>query len=242
MKTNSKNSIKCIDIFDDEVSLYNLLGGNGLRLLQKIADTYHMIEERDRPLSIILNGKNSTTLYSICFLRSLAMEISRIPAPLLFPKDRLYEFFTPSDEDSGYIIEDAEHIRPENQTQILEILQKGEFNHYDPCHKDILSYPVLGIIFLTCKDIKQVFPPLTKAVDYVVNIDDLNRCQIIDIIKMRLKWASVGYDNERVIEMLAAGTSLRMIISIIKMAIVMMLAERRSCLTAQDVVKARECL
>lgn len=239
---NTKNQIKCIDIFDDEVSLYNLLGGKGLRFLQKIADTYHLIEKRDHPLSLILAGRNSTTLYSICFLRSLAMEISQIPAPLLFPKDRLYEFFTPSDEDSGYIIEDAEHIRPENQTQILEILQKGEFNHYDPCHKDILSYPVLGIILLTCKDIKQVFPPLTKAVDYVVNIDDLNRCQIIEIIKMRLKWASVGYDNERVIEMLAAGTSLRMIISIIKMAIVMMLAERRSCLTAQDVVKARECL
>ncbi len=222
--------------------MWNVIGGNGLRFLRTLADTVDAMEKSNRPLSIILNGRNSTTLYSICFLRSLAMEISQIPAPLLFPKDRLYEFFTPSDADRGYIVEDAEHIRPENQTQILEILQKGEFNHYDPCHKDILSYPVLGIILLTCKDIKQVSPPLTKTVDYVVNIEDLSRCQIIEIIKMRLKWASVGYDHERVIEMLAAGTSLRMIISVIKMAIVMMLAEGRSCLTAQDVVKARECL
>lgn len=95
---------------------------------------------------------------------------------------------------------------------------------------------------MTCKDIKHVIPPLTKTVDYVIHIEDLNRYQIVEIIKMRLRWAHVEYESEKVIDMLATGNSLRMIISVMKMAIVEMLAEGRSCLTAQDVMKARECL
>jgi len=178
----------------------------------------------------------------MCFLRALAMQISQIPAPLLFEKDGLIEFFTPTNPDRGYIIEDIEYLCMGNHPQILQILRTGEFNQFDPVQKSVITYPVSGIILMTCKDIKQVIPPLTKTVDYVVNIEDLSRCQIIGIIKMRLKWSCVEYENERVIDMLATGNSVRMIISVLKIAIIEMLAEGRSCLTAQDVVKAREYL
>ncbi len=105
-----KGGIKSIDAYDDEASLWHLQGGHGLNFLQKIAETEHLIEKRNCPLSILLAGKQSTTLYSTCFLRALAMEICRIPAQMLFLRGGLVEYFIPSNADSGYIIEDIESL------------------------------------------------------------------------------------------------------------------------------------
>lgn len=241
MKTNSKNQIKSIDAYDDEVSLWQLMG-NGLRLLQQIADTYYINERRERPFSMLLSGRQSTTLYSICFLRAVAMQVSQIPAPLLFHRDGLVEFFTPTHPDRGYIIEDVEHLNLGIQPKIIQILQEGEFTQYDCSRKCNETYPVYGAILMTCKDIKEVIPHITKSVDYVIHIDDLNREQIRQIIKMRLKYANVGYESEKVIDLLATGSSLRMIVSIMRIAYGMMLFENRSVITEQDVLKAREYL
>lgn len=234
--------VRSVDEYDDEASLWHLQGGHGLNFLQKLADTDHLIEKRNRPLSILLSGKQSTSLYSTCFLRALAMEISQVPASLLYMRDGLVEFFTPSNPDMGYIIENIEDLSMGVQPKLIQILQNGQFTQYDACKKSFDLYPVWGIVILTCKDIKKVNSEVAKAVDYIVNNEDLNKSQIFDIIKMRLRYAHVECEDEKVIEMLAAGHSLRTIINILKMAIVIMLAEARSCLMEQDIVKARECL
>jgi hypothetical protein len=239
----NKVSVKYIDTFDDEVSLWHLIGGgNGLKLLQKIADTYYVNEKRDHPFSLLLSGRQSTTLYGVCFLRSLAMQISRISAQMLYVRDGLVELFTPAHADRGFIIEDVEQFNMGIQPKIIQILQDGNFTQYDCSRKCNETYPVFGIIVLTCKDIKEVIPQITKSADYVIHVDDLNREQIRQIIKMRLKYANVGYENEKVIDMLATGSSLRMIVSIMRIAYGMMLFENRSVITEQDVLKARECL
>lgn len=240
-KTN-KGSVKYIDAYDDEVSLWRLIGGSGLTLLQKISDIYYVNEKRNRPFSIILSGKNSTTLYSVCFLRALAMQISQISAPMLYVRDGLVEFFTPTHADRGYIIEDAEHLNLGIQPKLIQILQGGEFTQYDCSRKCNETYPVFGVIVLTCKDIKEVISHITKTVDYVIRIDDLSREQIREIIKMRLTWANVQYENEKVIDLLAVGNSIRSIVSIMRIAYGIMLFANRSVITEQDVLKAREYL
>jgi hypothetical protein len=235
-----KGSIKCIEAFDDEVSLWHLVGGNGLKLLQQIADTVYLFEKRDRPLSLLLSGRQSAMLYSVCFLRALGMRVSHVQAPMLLHKDGMIEYFTPTDPDKGYIVEDIEYLNPLILPKIIQIIEKGEFAQYDRCDESVKVRPVFGAVLATCKDIKQVNSQITKSVDYVINIEDLTKEQIRQIIKMRLRYANVGYENERVIDMLAAGNSLRMIISVMKIAIIMMLG--RSCLKEEDVVTARECL
>lgn len=237
-----KGTTKSVDSFDDEVSLWNLVGGNGLRLLQQIADTEYLIEKRDRPLSLLLSGRQSAIIYSVCFLRSLAMQVSQIPAPLLFHRDGLVEFFTPSHPDRGYIIEDIDFLNLGIIPKILQIIETGEFNQYDYSRKCVETCPVYGIVIMTCQDIKRVMSHITKSVDHVIHIDDLNREQIREIIKMRLRWAYVEYENENVIDMLATGNSLRPIIAVLKIAIVNMLSGGRSYLTEQDIVGARDCL
>jgi hypothetical protein len=234
-----KGTTKSIDAYDDQISLWNLVGGNGLKLLQQISDTECLFEKRDRPLSIILSG-NSTTLYSICFLRALAMQISQIPTQMLSHQDGLVEFFTPTHADRGYIVEDIEYLDMGIQAKIVQIIQNGRFTQYDLPKKSINTYPVFGAILLTCKDIKRVIPQLTKSVDYVIHIEDLTQGQIRQVIKMRLQYAHVEYENEKVIDKLAVGNSLRTIISVVKLAIVVMLFENRSTLTVKDVLKARE--
>lgn len=234
-------TVKSVDEYDSEACLWNLVGGNGLRFLQKLADTDHLIEKRNRPLSILLSGKQSTTLYSTCFLRALAMEISCTPAQMLF-RGGLVEYFIPSNADSGYIIENIESLGMANQPHFLQILQTGMFTQYDSCNKSYNTYPVFGIVLMTCKDIKQVIPQITKSADYIINIEDLTKEQVRQIIRMRFKYAHVEYEGDKIIEMLAVGNSLRTIVSIMKMAIVEMLAKGRSCLMEQDVLKARECL
>lgn len=238
----SKGSVKYIDAYEDEVSLWHLIGGNGLKLLQQIADTYYINERRERPLSLLLSGRQSTILYSVCLLRALAMQISQISASMLYVRDGLVEFFTPAHADRGYIIEDVEQFNLGIQPKIIQILQSGEFTQYDCSRKCNETYPVLGVIILTCNDMKEVIPQITKSVDYVIHIDDLNREQIRQIIKMRLKYANVGYESEKVIDLLAAGSSLRMIVSIMRIAYGMMLFENRSFLTEKDVLNAREYL
>lgn len=241
MKT--KNQIRSIDIYDSEASAWNLQGDSKeLKFLRILADTYYLTTKRERPLSIILSGKQSTTLYSLCFLRALAMQISRIPAQMLYVRDGLIEFFTPTHADRGYIVEDVEHLNLGISPKLIQILQDGHFTQYDPCKKSIDSYPVFGIIIFTCKDIKQVIPSITKTVDHIITIEDLTQEQIKQVIKMRLSWANVGYESEKVIDLLAAGNSLRMIVSILRIAYAMMLFENRSVITEQDVLKAREYL
>jgi hypothetical protein len=239
MSKNTENQIKYIDAYDDQASLWNLVGGNGLRLLQQIADTECLIEKRDRPVSILLSGTQSTALYSVCYLRAKAMQISKIPAQMLYIKEGMIEFFTPTNPDRGYIIEDIEHLSAGIQPKLLQILQEGHFTQFDPVKKSIDTYPVFGAVLLTCKDIKKVIPQLTKSVDYVIHID-LTQEQIRQVIKMRLQYAHVEYENEKVIDKLAVGNSLRTIISVVKLAIVVMLFENRSTLTVKDVLKARE--
>lgn len=242
MISKTKHQINNIDLYEDTASIWNSIGGNGLKLLQKIADTYYINDKRNRPFSIILSGKQSTTLYSLCFLRTLAMQISQISASMLYVRDGLAEFFTPTHADRGYILEDVEHLNLGIQPKLIQILQDGKFSQYDSCKKVVESFPVYGVILMTCKDIKEVIPQITKSVDHLIHIDDLNREQICEIIKMRLSWANVQYENEKVIDLLAAGNSLRTIVSILRIAYAMMLFENRSVITEQDVLEAREYL
>ena len=236
-KTNI-SEVKSIDSFDAEVSLWNLVGGKGLNLLKKIADTEHMVD-RDRPLSIILAG-SGRNLYAQSFLRSQAMDISQTSSRALDFRNALVEFFTPSHADRGYIIDDINRMSTDVVSKVVQIMRTGEFKQYESCNRSTSLYPVFGAVVLTIKSFNHIPMQLLKVSDYCILLNPLNKEQVKQVIRMRLKYAGIEYENEEVIEMLALGDDLRSIIYVLKLAAVIMLSDNRTCLKVKDLEQTKD--
>ena len=131
MKKQQQKQIMDLDIFDQSVSLWQLLPsgtGKGLKHLKTIIDSLHnsKVENSIRPLSLLISGSQGTRTHARSFLRALGLNHPlEMPSNLIqATANEVFTFFSPSRFCDSYIISAISLLYPVILKTVFEIIAK----------------------------------------------------------------------------------------------------------------------
>ena len=249
-RNTHKSQLHSLDIFDAEVSLWQILPtttGLYLKLLKYIVDyeLNHAVERGDKPLSLLIIGSKGTGKRTIsrAFLRSIAVEsIKEISGSLVQVNSSLVEYFYPSGLETGYLITEFEQIDPSVMPLIYQIITSGEYRIYNYSRRTYELYPVYGPMILTTENLEKVPSSIIDHVSYQIKLTGWTQNELILVILQRIRYCQLDYEGEQVLNLLlqTGKGDLRTIIQLLKLTITIVLAQNRSKILIQDVRKAAQ--
>lgn len=247
MKQQKNSPIK-LDEYNN-ISLWQLLpAGDGLALkkLRAIVNCVlhgQAYRETNKPLSLLISGETGKKTHSYAFLKALGIEqISHITANLLQTPRDVVDFFCGSTPDSGFLISNLNFLPASMQKKVYQILEEGQHKSVDPYKVEVVATPVYGIIVCTAKNEKLVPQVLRNTFDYHCELRNYTPQQKELICLQRLKYTNIGIEDERVLQTLFLNSTsdLNDLMKLLKLSIVVMMAEGRNVLTSSDVRKGKE--
>jgi len=232
-----------LSLFEESVSLYQLVpAGDGYAsiLLRQIVEYILIRRPRKLPTLLILGHEGKRT-HALAFLRALAIEDVRvIPAELLQPVAGITSFFHGSHRDSGFVITDVDSLLHSVTLNIHEILQKRECRWYDylKAGQDVCT--VRGVLVLAAESREDVPSSILRFVDYTIELGTYTLAQRFQIVRQRLAYAGVKYENEATIRRIikAGRVRLHRIIPFLRVCLTRLGAEERNTLREEDVIYA----
>lgn len=247
MKKSEENHIVDLADFDQSISLYQMIpagGGKGLSLLKKIVD-YILNAKPERIPSILITGAQGIRTHARAFLRALAIEdVRETDGLLLQPCSALIDYFRNPSPDTGYIIAGAYNLDKQVQPLMIDVLTNQKFNMYNFVRESKETYSVQGLLVLTTRSINLLPPPMRQLFDYQVEIEPYTFQQKILAVLQRLKYCSLGYESEQVLEeiTLRGDGILRKMVQLIQICITLLSADGRTEIELKDVKKAVDLL
>ena len=229
-KQQEKHSL---DEFEEYAHLWNIVpggDGEGIVLLRKIVDSIHnnSFEILHKTPSFLIVGATGKKLVARALVNSLALEDIRICPGKFFDNGIYsYQFFFDSIASVAHIITDIEQIKGLPEATLWKYIASREcryYNHADRSYSNILYCN--GWIVLTCRDTDKINDALLSAIDYKIEIEELNRDQVLAAVHQRLVFCNVEYDGEEVIEAIVdAGNGIDQIMEFLKKCLMLMQAE-----------------
>jgi hypothetical protein len=247
MKKIEEKRIADLSEFDNEVSLYQMIpsgSGRGLSLLKKIVDYIHTAKPFRLP-SILIVGAQGARTHARAFLRALAFEDVRETDGLLMqPCSALIDYFRNPSPDTGYIIAGAHNLDKLVQPLMIDILANQKFNMYNFVRESKETYCVQGLLVMTSRAINLIPPPMRQMFDYQVEIEPYTFQQKILAVLQRLRYCSLGYESEQVLEeiTLRGDGVLRKMVQLIQICITLISTDGRTEIGLKDVKKAVDLL
>lgn len=243
MKKQEEKQIINIDEFDSTVSLYQLMpssAGRGLSHLKLIVDSILNNPKKwsDKPMSLLILGKQETRTHARAFTRALGLEsINESPAHLLnAPVTAMSEFMNPLISCDCFMISDVNLLLPSVMKVLYQSISKGKYsiNSYGST-KEIVA--VYNPVIMTASSIGRIPKYLKEKIDHIVTLEDYVDQQLELIVLQRLKYCQIDYEEEKVLSLLVAygQEDLQMIIRLLKDSITVMLSDSRKVLTVADV-------
>lgn len=250
MKKQDNTITRSVDIFDQEVSLYQLMPNSDVRTLSTLKTIVNSIlhnpgQERIKPLSLLLVGKHGgTRTCSRAFIRALGIEeIREIPAQFLNSSyNAINDFFDPLFPAKSFLVSNIEAIYPSILKTLFEVITKGEYSWYDNIKRVKGIAYVYNPVVMTTDDITKIPYYFKESIDSIVHMGEYSKQNLELVVLQRLKYAQIDYENETVLSLIVEQgcNDLHNIITILKNSITVMLAESRSVLTADDVNRGRK--
>jgi hypothetical protein len=233
--------------FDQSISLYQMIptgNGKGLSLLKKIVDYIHTSKPTRLPSILIVGGQGIRT-HARAYLRALGLEDTReIDGSLLQACSSLVDYSRNSSPDTGYIITGLHNLDKQVQPQMIEILSKRTFSLYNYVKESKETYCVQGLLVMTSRAINLIPPPMRQMFDYQVEIEPYTFQQKILAVLQRLRYCSLGYESEQVLEeiTLRGDGVLRKMVQLIQICITLISTDGRTEIGLKDVKKAVDLL
>jgi len=246
MKKQKNKQIISIDQFDETVSLYQLIpsgGGRAISHLKLIVDSIHnnQMEEPNKPISLLITGKQGVRTHARSFIRALGCEhINESPAPLLqATPTSISDFFDPLLTCDSYVISSVNLLQPSNLKILHQIMTHGKYslnNHFNQKKEITAVYHPLVMSALSKARMPKYF---IEKITHIVKLEEYNDQQLELVVLQRLKYSNIEYENEKVLNLIVAygHEDLHQIVRLLKSSITVMLAGSRKVLTVADIKK-----
>ena len=242
MEHTQKQKITELSEFDSSISLWQMIpsgSGTGLSLLRTIVDSVLNSTNKKVP-SVLITGPEGKRTCARAYSRALASDkITEVDGSLLQLTNGLHLFYD-STPDETHIVINAENITPQGQLSLTQILREKKFTLYNYMRKQHIVHAVPSIVILTANELSKVPEPIITAIDFVVEIEKFSFEQLQLVVLQRLKYGSIEYQCEEVLEEIVMGGEgqLKQVIRYLKVCVAVMRADGRDILMLSDIERA----
>jgi hypothetical protein len=247
MNKQKNKPIVSLDEFDDTVSLFQLIPsgtGRGVGQLKTIIDSIHNnpIKRTKRPLSLVITGNQGCITHSRCFIRALGLEfVAESPAFLLqHPVAEIYNFFNPLLGADAHIISAMDRTSTAILKTVYEVITRGEYTICNSIKKSKEVVAVHKPLVISMFNASNLPDFIRQEITHIVKLENYTIQQLELIILQRLKYANIGYENEKLLKHIVAysNSDLQCMVRLLKTAISVMMADSRKSLAEKDVKRA----
>ena len=237
-----------LDQFEDHCHLWNIIPGGqgkGIVLLRKIVDAIqhdNYAEPGNKPPVVLITGQTGKRFAARALANSLAIEDVRICPGKYFENGYYsHQFFSDSYLSTAHIITNIEDMQNRVEPTLWRYMKNRQCRYYSGAKKEYDSTVYCnGLIVITAKHRDKVSPEISKATDYVVELEPLNLDQIEAALHQRLVFCGVEYDGDEVLKAIVSQEEgqIEYAIQFLKQCLLIMKAEMADCLSLEVVKKA----
>ena len=247
MKKVKQKGVSLANI-DGHVHLWNIRStgsGKAVSFLKTIVDSIH----HDNPSSedyvyptILITGNEGKATNVNALINSLAMnDLDYRECEGEYFDNGIYSrpFFKDSSCDTVYVINNIDRLKGTSGYILWEFIKhkKHTFQNWNNGDKDCVH--LHGLLVMTTSDTKNISPSVLKEIDYIIDIESCSALQQEEIVKQRLDFSDVAYEDKAV-EMIVKVTNktVSKCIDLLKRSFVIMRADGRDKLSLKDVERA----
>jgi len=248
-KTQEQNIITSLDLFDESISLWQLLptSGTGLQTLKHTVDAElnHPIDRGNKPLSLLVTGVSKKRTHSRAFLRALGIEIIKeIPASLLNTSQSIIDFFYLSSASYGYLITDAHQLREVVKLNLYQILTSGQFHQRNFVKQCRETFPVYGTIVFTATKKEAIPASLSMNIEHHVGVGKFDMESLVLATLQRIKYANLFYESEECLRFIVDSSQgdIRVVVECLRLCLTLLRGQNENEITMEIVKRAAKLI
>lgn len=244
-KIQEQNIITSLDLFDESISLWQLLptSGTGLKTLKHIVDAElnHPIDRGRKLPTLLATGASGKRTHARAFLRALGIEtIKVIPASLLNTSQSVVDFFYLSSASYGYLITDAHQLREAVKLNLYQILTSGQFHQHNYIKRCRETFPVYGTIVFTATKKEAIPASLSMNIEHHIEIGELDMEGTMLATLQRIRYANLSYESEDTLRCIVehAQGDIKLVVELLKLCLTLLREQNENEVTMEIVKSA----